>query len=226
MEEVNNTLPNIPAYSILIFSIPNAPVPISNFIIWYISFSIISFFFFMGTIRENVNGFGKYILIRNYSKTKFILNLIFKVIIKILGMLAISIFVFYLYGNFMNINSVSMHMDALILKAMLLNILTIIGLILFQLVLELYFFSPITSLLINNIYVVISIAAWTYLHYIFDGKFLLYLGIANFMTALRTSPFFTENFVINQSFALIIIFIIICFLILVAIKRIRKIDIY
>ncbi|MEH7131220.1 DUF2705 family protein, partial [Neobacillus drentensis] len=77
-----------------------------------------------------------------------------------------------------------------------------------------------------NCYVSLSISSWSYLTFVDKGSIIIYLGIPNYMMALRTNSFLKEDFAIDQNKAFFILGILICTLTFTALRRIKKIDIY
>lgn len=221
---VHEEYPNWAIPFLLMVSISQNP-SISSLVTWYIGFATISFFV-LGSIKEKVHGYGKYIIVRNYSKTKFILNELFKVSAWVTVLILTQFLVFYLFSLFTNIKTVNHYWDFTVLaKPLTLYILCSIGLVLIQMALELYF-SSITSFLLVNCYVALSISLWNYLSYIGKGHQMIYLGIANYMMALRTDAFIDNAFSIKQNIAFIFIILIIGLTILIAKKRMKELDIH
>ncbi|MCY8935673.1 DUF2705 family protein [Peribacillus frigoritolerans] len=216
--------PNWPIPFQLLISIPTES-SMSFLIIWYIGFVTVSFFV-KGSIKDNIEGYGKYILVRNYNKFKFILRSLSSVSLWVLGLTIFQFLIFYLVSIFINLKTPYFYWDNTLLgKALPLYILTIICLVLLQIVLELYF-SPVTALLVINCYVTLSITSWSYLSFINKGNVIIYFGIPNYMMALRTDTFVKGGLGINQDIALLIIGLMICIIPLMILRKIKKMDIY
>jgi Protein of unknown function (DUF2705) len=224
IDTVHESIPNWPIPFLLLISLPPES-PISFLIIWYIGFATTSFFV-KGNIKDMIEGYGKYILVRNYSKYKFIGKNLFSSMVCVIGLTLFQFFIFYIVSLILNIKNPYIYWDNMVLgKALLLYVLIISSLILIQMVLEL-FFSPTTSFLIVNCYVTLSISSWSYLTFVDKGNLIIYLGIPNYAMALRTDAFVKGDLAIDQDKALLIIVFLIIIFILSALGRMKKIDIY
>ncbi|MEH7128328.1 DUF2705 family protein, partial [Neobacillus drentensis] len=161
IEIIHEIYPNWPIPFILLVCLPSDS-PMSSFIMWYIGFATISFFV-KGVIRDKIDGYGKYILVRNYNKFKFIMKSILSGTTWTIGIIIIQFLIFYIVSIFLNLKAPNIYWDNNNLeKTLPLYILTTITLVLLQMVLEL-FFSPVTTFLVINCYVSLSISSWSYL---------------------------------------------------------------
>lgn len=99
-------------------------------------------YFFAGTLKDFTNGYGKLLIIRNYSKKKFVSKILFKTFIRIIFLTLIQYIINYLfnYNNF--------HLHTSLIKPTLMYILTIFCIILFQILIEFYIDSQYANLIL------------------------------------------------------------------------------
>lgn len=94
-----------------------------------------------------------------------------------------------------------------------------------QMLLEL-FFSEITAFLFVNGYVTFSLAVWSYLKLVAMGNTFMYLFVPNFMFPLKSALLVKDGLQINQNLALSIDLVLIAVITLIALRTIKKIDIF
>lgn len=194
------------------------------FTMWYIFFVCLSLFF-SGNISEKLNGFGKYMLIRNYSKTKILLDQYLSIALKLLGFIVFQILVFYIM---VSVLQRSLDLTATFLQigqALLVYFLTFLTLFLVQMVLELYV-SPQTSLLVVNMYVVFSVLLAGVLFKFERMQPLLYFLLPNFAMALRTDIRNPVDFTIHYLPAFCVLIILLSVVVVLSIQRIKSKDLY
>ncbi|QTL52610.1 DUF2705 family protein [Priestia aryabhattai] len=192
-------------------------------IMWYIVFSSISLYF-SGELYEKIHGFGKYILVRNYNKKIFLLKFMGAIAIKLLFILAVQTFIYYLTMLIIHHHLYPLKW-MLLFKSFSIYYITMMTLVLLQIVLELYI-TPQVTFLIINMYVVFSIllAGLIFEHKAFEP--LLYILIPNFMMGLRTDVINQQDFIIWFNYAILFLFIYISIIVCISLKKIMKKDFY
>lgn len=171
-------------------------------------------FFFSGRCCELIHGYGKLLIVRNYSRTKLLL----KEFVKISGVLAVIVLiqttVFYL-GQF-TWNPLE---SSAIIKILFLYFLTLLAIVMLGYCLEL-FISPQLVVIILNIYTLISIM----INYDFpDNIFIDVLFFPNLLYGVNNGAIDNAgDYIVN----IIIVMIINIFLIGLSILRSKKTDIY
>jgi hypothetical protein len=193
-------------------------------LMWYVVFVSLSFYF-LGNVSENLHGFGKYMLIRNFSKTKFILNQYIAIAVKLLGFLFLQAGVYYLVATIMRHQTSGPVDVSQLIKASFIYYLTLLVLLLLQMMLEL-FVTPQNSLLFVNMYVVFSIVLAGVLFTFKRMQPLLYVLIPNFMMSLRTDILNGQHFTIHYSMAVIVLFLLLAAIIGLSMQRIKTKDIF
>ncbi|MGE1164471.1 DUF2705 family protein [Peribacillus simplex] len=196
----------------------------TNFLIWFFVFISISFYF-SGIISENINGYGKYMLVRNTQKLKWIMGLYYLTTIRLFGLVVLQ-FTFFILSSFIFTQNLETFPSIIMLvKVVFIYFLTLLFLIFLQMYLELYT-SPQVSLLSVNFYVVLSIllAGVIFLHN--QGELLLYGLIPNFAMGLRLDVISDENFIISYPIALLILGLVVLLILYFSIRKIEAKDIY
>ncbi|MCO7175012.1 DUF2705 family protein [Sporolactobacillus kofuensis] len=190
---------------------------------WYFSFGVISFFM-MGMLKKDLYGFGKYMLVRNYNRKKFIVLKLVKTLALGIGFILIQVGIFSVVGElFLNDETYIYWYENV--YALPFYILIVVFLLMSQLILELVF-SEITSFLIINIYVTLSLSFWNYLQAIGKWTWLIYFFVPNAMFPLRTNHYIHQGLFIETVLSLVIVCTLITILIFFATRLIKKVDIY
>lgn len=216
---------------------PNWPIPLLPLLsvsedpqlpflmMWYFGFGLISFFV-MGSVKRTVNGYGKYLFVRNYNRSKWMLITLLKVSGWAIGLSLIQFAVSGIVGRILNLDESHVQFSEMILvKSLSLYFLTIVCLLLMQMLFEL-FFSEITAFLFVNGYVTFSLAVWSYLKMFATGNTLIYLFVPNFMFPLKSAPLVEDGLQIQQDLALSIDLVVIAVITLIALRTVKKIDIF
>lgn len=209
----------------LLFLLGIEPITVYRvLIIWYIVFISLSFFFW-GEISEKLDGFGKYIIIRNYSKTKFILYQYLSIALNLLGLIVFQFFIYYIMFAVLQ-KQLDFTVNLLqVGQALWIYFLTFLTLLIFQMVLELYVSSQ-TALLVTNMYVVFSVLLAGVLFKYQKAQLLLYILLPNFAMVLRTDIRNTEAFTINYFPAVFILILLLTIMAGLSIHRIKTKDFY
>ncbi|MGP7817835.1 DUF2705 family protein [Niallia sp. 01092] len=188
---------------------------------WYLSFVSISFYF-SGNVKEVLNGYGQYLMVRNYNRVKWIILRYFWVAIKLMALIFIQSVVSYYITFFFYSNS-EFIVNILILKAILMYYITFLFLLILQLYLELYFSPQIAFLSINTYVVGAIIGADLMFKYNIKG-FFIYLLIPNYAMGSRLNIFSNSLVIIHYIPALITIITLIGIVLIFSVKRIKSID--
>ena len=194
------------------------------FILWYFVFVSISFYF-TGDIAESLSGYGKYMLIRQYNKVKWIIRRFLTIAIKLFGFSILqSILSFFTVSIWLQKQVEFSHFNML-LKALSIYYLTLLSLLLLQMLLELYI-EPQIALVSVNIYVVFSIALAGILFVYNKGQLLLYCLLPNYAMGLRTSIAPENSMFISYPVAVTVLFIILAIIVVISAKKIQVKDLY
>lgn len=193
-------------------------------IIWFMFYACLSFSFF-GVLSQNLYGFGKYLLIRNYSKGKFLVNQYLSAALHIVIFMVIQCSI---YGIMTLVMQKPLHLQVNMIKlgkALWLYYLTLLTLILLQMLLELYISSHF-ALVIINIYVIFSILFASIIFKYQLPEYLLYALLPNFMMGLRTDILNSKPITIHYSIALCVVLVLIVFMMILSIRKIKSKDIF
>ncbi|MFE4525828.1 DUF2705 family protein [Cytobacillus firmus] len=188
---------------------------------WYITFASISFYY-SGSFKEALSGFGQYLLVRSSNRVQWILLQYFIVGVKLLVILILQTGVSYLLVFFFQLN-IDLIINTLLLKAILIYYLTFLFLLISQLFLELYF-NPQIGFLIINTYVVGSILGASLLFKYKIHGVLIYLLVPNYAMISRLDLLSKNSLVINFVPALTIIISLILIVLIFSITSIKRID--
>lgn len=111
-------------------------------------------FIFSNDIKELLAGYGKILIIRNYSKRLMMI----KAIIKAMLQITIIILIMWIFQNIFLTNTHRYSLQSQI-YCIILYILTFSSLVVLQYVLELFFSSQISNI-IANFYIILSLLLW------------------------------------------------------------------
>jgi hypothetical protein len=192
------------------------------FMFWFLSFVSISFYF-SGSVKENLTGYGQYMLVRNYSRIKWLMVHYFRVALILLGFFLLQSTV----SNFMAIFSQgdTKHVvSPLLLKTSLIFYLTLLFVFILQLLLELYF-NPQIAFLVVNTYVVGTILVADLFFKYKIKSFFLYLLLPNYAMGSRMDILSNDSNAIETIPAFITVIILLGLIFLLSIKKIKKMDI-
>ncbi|WNB92538.1 DUF2705 family protein [Bacillus sp. NEB1478] len=189
---------------------------------WFLPIVAMSFYF-SGSCSDNLKHYGKILITRNYSRSRWMLNQYFSVLIVLLTFCLIQFIIFSL----LFINETTSLQPVAAIKLFIMYFFTLSTLFSFQLALELYL-SPQLSQLIVNGYIVVSVL-FTQQIYNSALKLMNYLLIPNyamgFKTGLTPIPAFQTD-LISFLFGLFILIILMACTVVLSVVRIRKMDIY
>ncbi|WP_028977231.1 DUF2705 family protein [Sporolactobacillus terrae] len=221
---IHESEPNWPIPLLPLLSVSDAP-QLPFLMMWYFGFGLISFFV-MGSVKRTVNGYGKYLFVRNYNRSKWMLFTLLKVSGWAIGLTLIQFTASGIVGWILNLDGAQVRFSGIVLiKSLSLYLLTIVCLLMVQMLLEL-FFSEITTFLLTNGYVTFSLAVWSYLKLVASGNTLIYLFVPNFMFPLKSIPLVEDGLQIQQDLALSIDLGVIAVITFMALRTIKKIDIF
>jgi Protein of unknown function (DUF2705) len=195
------------------------------FMFWYLVFVSISFYF-LGDISESLSGYGKYVLIRNYNKVKWIMIRYGSVAIRLLGFVLlhsiISLLITFILGK-----GQGPFLDGIIMvtKAIFIYYLTLLVLLSFQMLLELYI-NPQISMLIVNMYVVFSVLLAGLFFTYHKGELLLYALIPNYSMGLRLDIMSDSSFIIYYPTAMVILLVIMAVILVFSKQKITEKDLF
>lgn len=190
---------------------------LNTYMLSWIIFILSTLSYFSGNLTKLLNGYGKLLIIRNYSKTKLILCEISKLYLMLFLFIIIQFFVFWNP----NISFYSNDMYSILLMS-LLYFFTVIILILIQFFLELFISAEISTICIY-IYTVFSVIFYNII-YINNPNLNLfyYILIPNLAMSYR-------NGLIDNNFNLVNLIVLILYqflLILFSIIKIRKTELF
>lgn len=188
---------------------------------WYFPVIAISFYI-SGFMGESLSKYGKLLIVRNYSKTLWILKEFQWLALNLLLFVVVQFLIFW-FGPFPESSNSFWDVSRLILM----YYLTLFTLFCIQLLLEL-FMSQQISLLILNSYIIISIILSSSLPSTKFVAALNYMFLPNFGMGFRNGlnsigAFQTTN--IQYQFCILILLALILIIIFLAVKRFNKIDI-
>lgn len=196
----------------------------NKFLVYWILPIVAMSFYFTGYCRDALVTYGKIIIIRNYGRTRWLNKRYLSMLIVsfIFVVIQALIFKFLLTDSNINLEVIE------ITKLLFIYFLTISTLISLQLTMEL-FISPQASQLIVNAYVVISIILAKQMYVFGAGGFIYYLLLPNyamgFKNGLTSIPEF-QTPVISYLIGITILISILVFVLFIASKKIKKMDIF
>lgn len=213
-------------YSSLPFTdgVPISPsfVIINRYLInWYLPVVAISFYI-SGYMEESLSKYGKFLIVRSYSKTLWVLNQFSKLVINLFLFASFQLISFWV-GPFLEIRYSFDHLILLIS----LYYLTLLTLFCIQIYLEL-FLSQQLSLLIVNGYIILSIVISSSFSNGKTGGLLNYFLLPNFGMGLKNGLSSVNAFQptnLNYLFCLIILITLIFIIVALTIRRFNRVDI-
>ncbi|RYL87313.1 DUF2705 family protein [Sporolactobacillus sp. THM19-2] len=191
-------------------------------IYWYIPIVGMSFYF-CGKVHETLVSYGQLKIIRNFSKSRWMLGFYGRLYLFVLIFVLIQVCCTWISNQGWATDLAR----PVILQQLILYILALIVLFSMQMFLELFVNGQVAQL-ITNLYIILTILL-TYFNYSFHGWSVLnYLGIPNYGMGLRTNlttlNTFGEALVPSEIGMIILIFIESCILYF-SIRRIKVMDI-
>lgn len=197
-------------------------VGVSNQILYYaysyFFFGVISFYF-IGSMRRNIENYGILQLYRGKSKLIFLSMLVFKMIYRLVIILLLETMAFTFFYWIIDMG-LKITINDLVIKSYILWILTFTALIIIQMTLEL-FMDDTVAVLIINLYVLVSISFGSIL--LERGSIMLYLFIPNFSMYLRSDVAFHKS-PLTFSYEIVILFIIIIVCFIISLRRLKTKD--
>jgi Protein of unknown function (DUF2705) len=188
---------------------------------WYLPIAGISFYF-SGYLREHLLSYGQLVIIREYSKVKWVLKRYIEVCVQLFMFVIMQLLVFYIFSfinGYINFNNFSIYL-------LLLYYLMLLVIICCQLVFELYT-SPELSQVVISVYIVLSTFLSSRLYSMHSIKDLNYLLIINYGMGFRTG--LSDNSlmrdVIYYPFGYILLLLFLLFLVALTIKKVKKMEI-
>lgn len=188
---------------------------------WYLPVVSMSVYF-TGYLGDTLGKYGKILMVRNYSKEKWVLKQYIHTATNLLVFVLCQIFVYY----WLSIGYPLLSLEVTI-KLVVMYYLTLLSLFSFQLLLELYI-SPQISQLAVNTYIIFSIFLTSNMFEYNLPKMYYYLMLPNYGMGLRTGLSDIDNFsntVMEFSIGFIIIILFQIVITLLSVNRIKKIDI-
>lgn len=200
-------------------------IPLINhykmFMFWYLTFVSISFYF-SGSVTEVLNGYGQYVMVRNYNRVKWIMLRYIWVAIQLMVLILLQSGVSYFIAFFFQSNS-ELIISILLLKAILMYYITFLFLLILQLLLEIHFNPQIAFLSINTYVVGAILGAGLIFKYKVKG-FYIYLLLPNYAMGSRLDILSNNSVIIHYFPALITIASLMGMVLIISIKSIKTID--
>ncbi|WP_430980841.1 DUF2705 family protein [Terribacillus saccharophilus] len=153
------------------------------FIFWYFVFVSISFYF-SGEVSELLSGYGKYVIIRNYHKGKWISRRYLLALLRLTIFPLILMLVAFIVSVLSSEEMENYYLTTEIIISFVIYCLVYCNLIFLQLYLEM-FITPQIALLIVNIYVIVSVLLGGLIIKFEKGMFLMPILIPNISMSLR-----------------------------------------
>ncbi|MBT2259804.1 DUF2705 family protein [Priestia megaterium] len=189
--------------------------------LWYLTFASISFYF-SGRIKDILYGYGKYIMIRNYDRVKWVIVRYIKAAIMLATIVLLKIVISHLVVGIFQAHW-ELEINMLLFKSLVIYYLTFLFLLLLQLLLELYLNSQIAFLFVNTYVVGAILTAGLLFKYKLDSLYLYFL-IPNYAIASRLNITSNSSVIISYFPALIVIVSLITLVLIVSVNKVKKMD--
>ncbi|NIK13414.1 hypothetical protein FHR85_002867 [Alkalibacillus almallahensis] len=190
---------------------------------WYLPIAAFSFYF-TGYIKNALMTYGKAVIIRNYSKSKWILKRFIGMIYALCLFVLFQISIFYLFLS----GKHSLPDGEETVKLISIYYLTLVVIFSIQLLLELYV-SPQISQLIINIYIVLSVLLTKQLYLTGSSETIYYFFITNygmgFKTGISSIPQY-QTIIIDYWVGIFVLLIFGLIILSFSMRRLKNIDIF
>lgn len=198
-----------------VIGFPDGLNEFSNLILLFILFAplVIIFFFFSGSLQDLTNGYGKLVIIRNYSKNILLMKVIFKSLIETFFIISIQTFESYMF------RTQNIFFDLSFIKSLCVYFVTVFSLVVMEMLIELNTDAQ---------YACLAVIIYTFVSYSLKKIALNSLIIKVIFFPCVLFERFPEARIFEKNFLLLIILLIFVnlFLIILTLKRFRNIDIY
>ncbi len=191
---------------------------------WCLVFAAISFYF-SGFFSELIGNYGQYMLVRNASKFKLLIGTYFSISKKLFMIVFFQGAIWYMTVNFLGYVQPNHYDIPMILLSICIYYLALLTIIMLQMILELYV-SPEISLLIINLYVLISLLINNLLQDYENIRVISYFFIPIYANVIQTSLVTSGNLVINYYIAVPLLIIMLLLIIFVSNYSLKRKDFY